>query len=237
MKIEVIGSGSSGNCYRISDGNTALLLDAGLSLPVIQQACHFELTRLSGCLLTHSHGDHAKSAATLARLGVDVFCSPETAREAKLLGHRVHAIDAAGDAMIRAGTFRVRPFDLHHDVRCYGYFIHSNTTGENLVYITDTSYTDYRFPSLHYALVEANYDPELLAASVLEGKTPRDMLRRVQTTHMSIEQTLELLAVNNENRTLRQIYLLHLSDRHSDAERFKQRAQEICGCEVYVAEA
>ena len=32
IDIKAIASGSSGNCYRVSDGSTALLLDAGISI-------------------------------------------------------------------------------------------------------------------------------------------------------------------------------------------------------------
>ena len=38
MEIKVIGSGSSGNCYLIDDGRTALLLDAGVPFSAVQQA-------------------------------------------------------------------------------------------------------------------------------------------------------------------------------------------------------
>ena len=61
MEIKVLASGSSGNAYRISDGETALLLDAGIPIRVIKEALNFQVRNLDGCLITHEHGDHIKN--------------------------------------------------------------------------------------------------------------------------------------------------------------------------------
>ena len=55
MNIKVIGSGSSGNCYRIDDGKTALLIECGLPIKKIKEKLNFNLTGICGCLLSHSH--------------------------------------------------------------------------------------------------------------------------------------------------------------------------------------
>ena len=35
MQIDVLASGSKGNCYRVSDGKTSLLLEAGIAFSAI----------------------------------------------------------------------------------------------------------------------------------------------------------------------------------------------------------
>ena len=65
-----IASGSTGNAYRVSDGESALLLDAGIPIRAIQIALNFKLRALEGCFITHCHGDHSKAARDLMRLGV-----------------------------------------------------------------------------------------------------------------------------------------------------------------------
>lgn len=51
MQIQVISSGSKGNCYRISDGSTSLLLDCGIPLKQIQIALDFKLSDIDATLM------------------------------------------------------------------------------------------------------------------------------------------------------------------------------------------
>jgi phosphoribosyl 1,2-cyclic phosphodiesterase len=89
MEIKILASGSSGNAYRISDGKTTILLDAGIVLRSIQIGCQFKLSQIEGCFITHSHMDHSKVARELARLGVDVYTSQGTIDACGLTGHRI----------------------------------------------------------------------------------------------------------------------------------------------------
>lgn len=51
---------------------------------------------------------------------------------------------------------------------------------------------------------------------------------------MSLETVKGFLAANDLSR-VREIWLLHLSDDHSDAERFRREVMELTGKEVHVA--
>ena len=73
MNIKVIASGSSGNCYLISDDKTSLLLDAGISFKQIQIGTNFNISNIGGCFVTHRHIDHAKSIKDLNKRGVPIF--------------------------------------------------------------------------------------------------------------------------------------------------------------------
>ena len=64
MKIESFGSSSAGNCYRVSDRTTSLLLEAGLPLKKIRVATGHQLSALAGCLVSHEHGDHSKAVGS-----------------------------------------------------------------------------------------------------------------------------------------------------------------------------
>jgi phosphoribosyl 1,2-cyclic phosphodiesterase len=55
MIIKSIASGSSGNCYKISDGKTSLLLECGIPIKKIKLGCDFDLSDILGCLVTHEH--------------------------------------------------------------------------------------------------------------------------------------------------------------------------------------
>jgi len=55
MLIKVIASGSTGNAYEISDGNTHILLECGMPFKKLQQAMKFNISKLSACFVTHEH--------------------------------------------------------------------------------------------------------------------------------------------------------------------------------------
>ena len=224
MIINVIGSGSSGNSYRIYDGKTALLLECGLPVKKIKEGCNFNFSNIAGCLCSHSHRDHSKSAEFLMLAGVEVYCSPETASECDLMSHRLHLLKPL--VGVKIGSYEVFPFPVHHDVTCYGYLIYSYTTGEKLLFITDSAYTDYKFPGLNYVMLEVNYAEELIA-----GEPDAARLRR---SHMSIENCVKMLK-SNDLTAVKEIWLLHLSTRHGDSEEFRNTVRSETGCVTYIA--
>jgi len=232
MQITVLASGSTGNAYRISDGKTSLLLDAGIPLKAIQVGCQFRVTQIRGCFVSHAHNDHSKAVKELARLGVDIYTSQGTIAACKLTGHRIHAVKALEE--IAVGTFQVLPFDVEHDApEPLGFLFASIETGEKLLYFTDTYYIKYRFQELTHIMAECNYDKDSLQRSLDAGYIPLELVPRLMKSHMSLEHFLDLLRVN-DLRKVRQIYLLHLSDNNSDERRFKEEVQKLTGAEVYV---
>ena len=232
MNITVIASGSSGNAYRVSDGKTALLLDAGIPLKAIQKALNFRVRDLTGCLITHEHGDHVKAAGDLARASVNIYASRGTLEASKLTGHRAKPVEALKE--IQIGTFAVLPFDVQHDAKePLGYLLTSRATGEKLLYFTDTYYIKYRFEGLTHIMGECNYSMDIIEESVRKGYVPPELVPRLVKSHMSLEHFLDLLRAN-DLRSVKQIYLLHLSNNNSDADRFKTAVQKLTGTEVYV---
>lgn len=232
MDITVIASGSSGNAYRISDGDTALLLDAGIPLQRIKQALNFRVRDLAGCLITHAHGDHAKAAGDIAKAGVDVYTSQGTIDACRLTGHRMKPVKALQEVMIE--TFAVLPFDVQHDApEPLGFLLTSRRTGEKLLYFTDTYYLKYRFTGLTHIMGECNYSMDIVEQSVRNGYIPPELVPRLIKSHMSLEHFLDLLKANDLHE-VKQIYLLHLSNNNSDAERFREAVQKLTGTEVYV---
>lgn len=232
MEIKILASGSTGNAYRISDGKTGLLLDAGIPLKAIQVGCQFRVTQIKGCFVSHAHGDHSKAVKELAKLGVDIYTSQGTIEACGLTGHRIHTVKSLEE--ITVGTFKVLPFDVQHDVpEPLGFLFTSAETGEKLLYFTDTYYIKYRFQGLTHIMAECNYDKETLQRSVDAGYIPLELVPRLMKSHMSLEHFLDVLKAN-DLREVRQIYLLHLSNNNSDEKRFKEEVQKLTGTEVYV---
>jgi len=231
MKIKILASSSTGNCYWISDGKTSLLLDAGISIREVQKGCNFNLSSLGGCLITHEHNDHAKAGAELMKRSVDVFTSQGTATARGWGGHRLHTVKSQDHFFI--GTFKVAAFDVEHDSsEPLGFLIYSSYTGERLLYFTDTFYIKYRFDGLTHIMCECNYDRDILFEQVRIGEVEPFVAKRIMNSHMSIDTLLDMLKSNDMSR-VQQIYLLHISSGNGNAMAFKERVQRLTGAEVY----
>lgn len=231
MEIKVIGSGSAGNAYTISDGRTRLLLDCGLPLAKLQEATGHTISSLDACLITHSHQDHCKAHKALARLGVNIYAHPDTIREMRALGHRYRPIQHM--AQFTVGSFDILPFGLVHDVTNTGWICQSTATGEKLAYVTDTMYLPYRFRGITHWMIEANNDLEAMEENVAEGRLNRSLKHRIQRSHMSIDTLLGVFAANDMSQA-EQIYLLHLSDDNSREAEFLDKVVKATGAQVIV---
>lgn len=232
MQIRVLASGSTGNAYTVSDGVTTLLLDAGIPLKQIQIGTGFKVRQIAGAFVTHEHQDHSKAMKDLARLGVDVFASKGTIEACGLSGHRFHPVQSLVELEI--GTFRILPFDVEHDAaEPLGFLCTSKATSEKLLYFTDTYFIRYRFRGLTHIMAECNYTDEGVNSSIVEGRMPLAAVPRLVRSHMSLEHLLGMLDANDMS-TVQQIYLLHLSERNSEAEHMKEAVQQHTGAEVYL---
>lgn len=57
MVLKVINSGSSGNSYILESDNEALLIEAGQNLMAIKKSLDFNIRKIVGCIVSHSHLD------------------------------------------------------------------------------------------------------------------------------------------------------------------------------------
>jgi phosphoribosyl 1,2-cyclic phosphodiesterase len=233
MDIKVLASGSKGNCYWITDGTTPLLLECGISTREVRERIGFRLTEIAACLVSHEHQDHAKAAADVLRAGVEVYTSPGTIKALGLEHHRLRPVRAK--ETFKVGTWTVRAFETQHDcAEPLGFLLHSRASNERLLYATDTYYIRYKFPGLTHIMVECNYAKDILYENVKRGAVPEVLKNRLLTSHFSLENVKEFLKANDLSR-VQEIWLLHLSDSNSDAERFKREVMEITGKPVYIA--
>ena len=225
-------SGSSGNCYRITDGRTPLLLECGIQYKQIQKGCGFRLSEIKACLISHEHQDHSKAVRDVMKAGIDCYMSAGTAEALGISGHRLNIIKAK--QQFRIGTWAILPFETQHDAAEPLGFLLANQDGERLLYATDTYYLKYKFRGLTHILVECNYALDILQKNVAAGTVPAAVKDRVLRSHFSLENVKGFLRANDLSE-VREIHLLHLSDGNSDAERFKREIQGLTGKPVYIA--
>lgn len=232
MRIEVIASGSSGNCYKISNEDTTLLIECGIPYKKIQQALNFKTTDIDGVLVSHEHGDHSKACKDLIKAGVNLYMTKGTKEALKLDSHRVKSFKNFGDSYcdVNIGSFIIKPFKTIHDAKePVGFIIYDTLVREELVFITDTQYSIYSF-SPDYFMLEVNYVTETINKN---EKIHPDLRARIKKTHMSLETAINLLE-RSDLSNLKKIYVMHLSDSNSDAKVIKERLQELTGVAVEI---
>lgn len=226
-----IASSSKGNCYRISDGTTPLLLEAGVRLAKVREVIGFTVTELGGCLITHEHSDHSRYVKELVKAGVDCYMSAGTADALEVESHRIHRVRALEKFTI--GSWSILPFDAVHDARePLGYLLASGT--DKLLFVTDTAYITHRFTGLTHIMIECNYCAEVLDRNVANGSVSAQMKKRLLFSHFGLEKVAEFMRATDRSR-LKEVWLLHASNGNSDAAMMKRTIQGIAGCPVYVA--
>lgn len=210
MVLKVLSSGSSGNCYILESDNEALIIEAGVPFKEVKVALGFNVRKIVGVVVGHSHGDHAKYVGEYEKTGIPVFKPYEGKKAANYKG------------------FIIKTFELVHDVACFGFYIWHKKMG-SLVYASDTEYIKYRFKNLNHILVEANYSDDLIDNEAVNRE-------HILRGHMSLQTALNFISTN-DNPNLRTVCLLHLSASNSDADLFLQKTKETVkyGADCYIA--
>lgn len=225
MVLHVLGSSSKGNCYILSNEKESLIIEAGIKPSDVKEALNFDFSKVSGLLMTHEHGDHAKYMGLLMSYGIDIYASSGTHNALVGYGWNRRPIIEANE-LYEIGGFKVKPFNVSHDVsEPLGFIIEHEDFGK-LLFCTDSKTLPYKFSGLDHILIEANYAFDLI---------PKHAIRdRVFQNHMEIGTTIHFLK-NNDLTNVKNIVLLHLSDSNSNEVVFKQRVENIYTGNVFVA--
>ncbi len=223
--IRVLATGSSGNCYIVETSDESLILECGINIKSIMEGLNFDLSKVKGCLISHSHSDHSKSVKKILDKSIDVFTGEKTIKELNIESHRLHPVYPK--LAFKVGGFTILPFDVNHDVQCMGYLIYHKET-QKILFATDTYYSKYKFDGCSYIMIEANYDECVLDKLPIYRK-------RVLKSHMSMQTCIETLKTWNLSKC-KNILLIHLSNDNGDPVKFQKEVQGYTGIETIIAE-
>jgi phosphoribosyl 1,2-cyclic phosphodiesterase len=205
MKFKALASSSAGNAYIVSDRDTRILLECGVSHKQLQKLSGFSLSEFKACLVSHEHKDHAKSVDELISRGMDIYMSQGTA---EALGTDCANLIESME-QFNIGSLDIVPFATFHDAKePLGFLIKSRVDGDVLAFATDTVNLRYKFPGLNILAIEANYDREILDRC---EKLPEKVRHRITNSHMEIDTLCDYLRSLDLSKC-REIHLLHLSD-------------------------
>lgn len=231
IDIKTIATGSKGNCYRVSDGSTALLLEAGISFKQIQQGLEFKTSEIAGVLISHEHQDHCKGVEGCLKRGMTIYMSQGTKDGMGLTDVQIRIIKSK--EQFRIGTWTILPFDVQHDVNEPLGFLLQSDNGGKLLFATDTYYIKYKFSGLTHLMIECNYDEQTLRENNEKGIVNDFLVKRVMRSHFSLENLLNFFAANDLSR-VEEIHLLHLSDNNSNVERIFKAVARATGKLIYI---
>lgn len=225
MRLIVLGSGSGGNSLVVEGVNkTRIMVDAGFAYATLANrlsSAGIKPSSIEGVLFTHDHGDHAKGSGVFHKRhpSAKFYANSLTAESISAqFGAPLDAFYefATGD-FFGVGEFMVQTFATSHDVvDPVGYLI-TDVDGESLFIGTDTGVVTsgmskcYRMATA--AVLEANYDPQLLWSS------SRDRRLKVRidgrTGHLSNEDSAKLVA-SSSGRGLKVLFAAHRSQECND---------------------
>jgi len=227
MELKVIASGSSGNCYLLTENGKTLILDVGIPFKRIKLALGYDLTQVDGVLCSHEHFDHAQAVKDIIRAGIPIYLSDGTARA--LTGSQPHcAADLGPSGNILMGDWTIRPFSVEHDaLDPVGFIIVYKYVPEapRTVYITDTGYTKYLPFRPTNLIIECSYCEDILERNQFNMG---ERYLRMKMHHFGLNRVktfLELL----DRRELKTIVLVHLSATNSDVPRMIREVQDVTG--------
>lgn len=234
VRIESVASSSKGNSYFITDGETPLLLEAGIRFDLIRKAVKsfgLRLSNVGGVIVSHEHMDHFRAVPDLMKAAIDCYMSAGTASKKKVDGHRVHRVQAG--RQFRIGTWLIKPFETVHDAEePLGYVLASGDV--KLMFATDTACLPGQFQGLTHIMVECNYCEEVLERNVEGGYISPHMKRRLLFSHFGLGNVVKFLKETDTSK-LREIHLLHASGGNSDVALIKRTVQGVTGVATYIA--
>lgn len=227
MKINHIASGSSGNAVTISDGQTMLMLDAGIRYQNLAVARLINLTDIEAVFVTHSHNDHCVAVPEMIRRGMTVYMSEGCRKEivpskiCPTLGH----MDTTAE-----GTFKVMAFDVIHDTpEPLGFMFQSYYSDEKGIYIADSKCPNYVIDGLTHLIVECNFQQNRLENN---DKLDESVKERIRRNHMSLESLVEWLSSMNL-MSAKEIHLIHMSTSHCHPKEAVDTIQQATGIPTY----
>ncbi len=227
-ECKTIASGSTGNSVFFRTGESAFLIDAGLSMKKTEIAlrhCDSSLAKLAGIFVTHEHSDHVKGLGMIAKhTSVPIYATFPTAREIytslclknkndEAEAFRKNARVITPGLCYSVGAMTLIPFEIPHDsAACVGYTLTEENGEKILGYAADMGHVTEEIRSAltgcRHLIVESNHDLQMLE----DSSYPAFLKERIRSDygHLSNPACAKLVTELVKNGS-RHVTLFHLS--------------------------
>ncbi len=213
-----LASGSSGNCHFITDNESHVLIDAGLSGKQIQgklQEINVDPNRLTAILISHEHSDHIQGAGILSRrFNIPIYANEGTwlgmeSKLGKLSPDNIKVFTTA--TRFNVGEIQIKPYSISHDANePVGFCLEGQgikiSIATDLGHMTEEITTEIK--DSHLVVLESNHDVEMLKV----GSYPYYLKRRILSNegHLS-NDAAGYAIVDLVKHNVKNVLLAHLS--------------------------
>ncbi len=214
VRVQSLGSGSSGNAFLIEHGGVSLLLDCGIGIRTITRALKDRgraLADLDAVLITHEHIDHIRTLPSVLGPDTPVIASQGTFGATRISDEQWLPITPSSPVQI--GGASIWALSVRHDAAepC-GFMIELPTATISILTDLGSWQESLLEPLLASDLIvlEANHDAEMLG----RGPYPAHLKRRVSSAvgHLSNEECGGVLSeVARTGHKTPEVWLAHLS--------------------------
>lgn len=214
MKVNILASGSGGNCIALTSGANTILIDAGIAKTKIEKALlevGIRADQIKAIFITHAHGDHIKGLPIANKYRIPVYASEGEWKSIKKVDEELQKVMDLDTNYPIGDSFDVSCFNVHHDaISPLGYTVIGG--GNKCSICLDTGkVTDDMLEAMKDSdiyIIEANHEPNLVEESDYPNSVKARILSHIG--HLSNEQTAEALSKLIRGRN-EQIYLTHMS--------------------------
>lgn len=243
LSVCPLASGSKGNAVYVSDGDTSILIDAGLSGREIEKRLNskgIQPETIDAIIVSHEHDDHIKGAGAFSRrynLPVYMSQKTKTALPSFIGNIKEHMLFSCGKSF-SINHLYIHPFSVSHDAEDpVGFTISHNRT--KIALATDlgiaTAMVKEHLKECNLILLEANHDTVMLE----KGPYPWPVKQRIKSRvgHLSNAESKNLLMEVKHNN-LKYVILGHLSEINNTPEKAISLVGEAltgCNTELKVA--
>jgi phosphoribosyl 1,2-cyclic phosphodiesterase len=218
LRLCVLGSGSRGNSIYAASGETAVLIDAGLSGKQTRlrlERIGVDISNIDAICVSHEHSDHIAGLRVLnKRFEIKLYANSGTitavSGDPKNSALEWNVFTTGSKFVI--GDLEIEPFSISHDAyEPVGYTVSAD--GIKVGIATDlgmiTTLARERLRGCRALVIEANHDTKLLRNS----RRPWSLKQRImgRNGHLSNESAAEAV-IECADENLARVYLAHLSD-------------------------
>lgn len=220
MKVQILSSGSKGNCAIILSDSANIIIDAGI--PYVTLKKKLEENSLSfdifdAILITHCHKDHISGLSSIIKHSIINAYIPEKMYESIKESIPYERCSFVED-IFKLNMLEIELIHTSHDApSSVGYIIKQDN--KKMCYVTDTGYINRKYLTkmvgLDCYVIESNHDEVML----MDGPYPRFLKERVISDkgHLSNITTAKYLKKIIGKNT-KNIVLAHLSETNNNEE-------------------
>ncbi|GIO40175.1 MBL fold hydrolase [Paenibacillus antibioticophila] len=227
MKVEILATGSDGNCIFLQSGSTGILIDAGkwkrdLEKRLLSRGIN-AATDIQAVFITHSHSDHIKGLTLANKYHIPVYATHGEWQKISGVDEELqHVLETTYSKydIVELGNLRVQPFQIHHNtLEPVGYAVEDDD-GNRACVVFDTGHIDDDMLDMmegsNIYIIEANHDSDMLRDGTYDAYL-KDRIADPHRGHLSNDQTAAALQQLIKGKG-EQIYLTHLSSNNNTPE-------------------